>query len=213
MQAAVNSDADVVTLFEQLEADEKLGPLYTDLVRKWFGPKLIRNPEFQTKLAQKFDHDGKLTKALIKTQAGASVILEDNLFKWIRADIARYDETGQRGYYAALRKAEAGVAADLIGAVRNSRGNASGRSFAPLQQYIRTAENKRGAGAFKCKVEGCPSKTGGWATFQGLIVHAGKDHPTLPRPVRADYLEELEAGPKRGTRPKCARGATRSVSG
>jgi hypothetical protein len=219
LQGAANSHPDFVTLCVQLQADEKMRSLYTLLLTRRFGPKLIRNPEFRAKLEDKFDQDSKVTKALLYTEAGANVILEDSLFEWIISDIARYDEHEQRGYCAALRSSDAGVAADLIDAVRRSCGNASGRSFAPVREYIPSAaENKPTQPdlGFKCKVEDCSNtkaRTKGFKTWDGLIEHWKKYHPTLPRPVRGDYSKELDAGPKRGTRPTCARGATRTKSG
>lgn len=213
LQLAANKDADFLALCVQLKADTKVGPLYTTLLDRWYGPTSIRNPEFRKHLEDKFDRNSKVTKCLIKTKAGVEVILHDDLFEWILRDIAWYNEPEQRGYCKALGNTDAGVAADLIDAVRSSRGNATRRSFAPVKEYIPSAaENKpTHHGGFKCKVEACPNtkaKTTGFARWDGLIRHAGTDHPTLPRPVRDDYAEELETGPKRETRPKCARGAT-----
>jgi len=216
LQVAANSDDTFVNLCVELQADLKYGSLYKTLLNRRFGPKFIQDPEFRTKLEDKFDRDSKVTQCLIRTKAGAEVILDNSLFEWILRDIARYDEPEQRGYCTELGSNDAGVAADLIDAVRRSCGNASGRSFAPVREYIPSAaENKPtqpGLG-FKCKVEGCPKARTGLASFDGLIAHWKKDHPTLPRPIRGDYSKELEAAPSRGTRPHCARGATRRKSG
>jgi hypothetical protein len=210
LQVAANRDATFVRLCEQLEADPEVGPLYKSLLHRWFGPKFIQDPEFRTRLEHKFDRDSRLTKALIYTEAGAKVILDDSLFDWIGNDIARYEEPEQRGYYKALRNTDAGAAADLIDAVRSSRGNATRRSFAPVAERKSSA-----AGGFTCKVEGCPNtkaKTTGFTRWDSLIRHAGTDHPNLPKPVRDDYAEELEAEPQR-VRVRVARGATRRKPG
>ena len=73
------------------------------MLRTWFGPKLVRNPEFRTNLGQKFGLDRMLTTALTRTREGASVILDDGLFRQIVGDIATYPQAEWRGYYAALR--------------------------------------------------------------------------------------------------------------
>jgi hypothetical protein len=219
LQVAANSDDTFVNLCVELQADLKYGSLYKTLLNRRFGPKFIQDPEFRTKLEDKFDRDSKVTQCLIRTKAGAEVILEDSLFEWILKDIARYDEPEQRGYCTELGSKDAGVAADLIDAVRRSCGNASRRSFAPVREYIRSAaENKPTEPGlrFKCKVQGCPSTfatTKGFKSWDVLIRHAGNDHPTLPRPVRGDYSKELDAEQKRGTRPSWARGETRRKSG
>jgi hypothetical protein len=219
LQVAANRDATFVDLCVRLQADPKFGSLYTVLLDQWFGPKFIQNPKFRRKLEDKFDRASKVTQFLIRTKAGADVIEDDILFEWILKDIARYDEAEQRGYYAELGSKDAGVAADLIDAVRRSCGNASRRSFAPVREYIRSAaENKPTEPGlrFKCKVQGCPSTfatTKGFKSLDILREHSRKNHPTLPRPGRGDYNKELEVGPKRGTRPHCARGATRRKSG
>ncbi len=219
LQVAANSDPDFVTLCVQLKADRKVSSLYTTLLNQWFGPKFIRNPEFRQKLEDKFDRDSKVTQCLIRTKAGAEVILEDILFEWILKDMAQYNELEQRGYCAELGSKDAGVAADLIDVVRRSCGNASRRSFAPVREYIRSAaeNNPTEPGLrFKCKVQGCPNTnatTKGYKSLDILREHSRKNHPTLPRPGRGDYNKELEVGPKRGTRPHCARGATPRKSG
>jgi hypothetical protein len=213
LQVAANSDDTFVNLCVELQADLKYGSLYRTLLTRnhRFGPKFIQDPEFRTKLEDKFDRDSKVTQCLIRTKAGAEVILEDSLFEWIRIDIARYDEPEQRGYCTELGGNDAGGAADLIDAVRRSCGNASGRSFARVREYIRSAaENKptQPTLRFKCKVQGCPTTnatTNGFKSLDILREHSRKNHPTLPRPIRGDYSKELEVGPQRGTRPSCAR--------
>ena len=143
------------------------------MLRTWFGPKLVRNPEFRTKLGQKFGLDRMLTTALTRTREGASVILDDGLFRQIVGNIATYPEAEWRGYYAALRSTVPGVAKAQIDAVRcRGGGNAPRQSFAPVRQYAE--EPREPKGNFRCGSPGCQKA---YTNFDGLKKHGSCEGP------------------------------------